>query len=248
MRLLKVIGLATLALNIGACQSLFKPDDKQPIASTTQKWEHRPAGCSASDCPLVNVELQLPEGDATLNARILRDLLALTRELPGDPSPPSLQVYEQDFLARAKPGWSSYLQAKILEQHDRLMIIELSSYRFDGGAHGIPGRSYINYDTRLKKVLTLQDILVPGEEETFWQTARLAHQAWLVANGHADDREYIETWPFERTDNIAFNYGSVLLKYDVDRIAPYTVGHPELKIPYPRLNGIVKPQYFPGRG
>ncbi|PXB61518.1 DUF3298 domain-containing protein, partial [Pseudomonas aeruginosa] len=24
--------------------------------------------------------------------------------------------------------------------------------------------------------------------------------------------------------------------------------HPELKIPYPRLNGIVKPNLFPGRG
>ena len=26
------------------------------------------------------------------------------------------------------------------------------------------------------------------------------------------------------------------------------MGHPELKIPYPKLNGILKGEYFPGRG
>ena len=138
--------------------------------------------------------------------------------------------------------------AKVLEQHDRLVVIELSSYRFTGGAHGIPGRAYLNYDRQLHKVLSLQDMLVPGEEQAFWQTVQLAHQAWLAANGHDQDADFLQTWPFERTDNIALNFGAVLLKYDIDRIAPYSSGHPELKIPYPRLNGILKPYYFPGRG
>jgi len=39
----------------------------------------------------------------------------------------------------------------------------------------------------------------------------------------------------------------VILKYDVSTIAPYALGHVELKIPYPRLNGILKPELFPGR-
>lgn len=40
-----------------------------------------------------------------------------------------------------------------------------------------------------------------------------------------------------------------MLKYEIGRIAPYASGHPELFIPYPRLNGIhVKHFYFPGRG
>ncbi|MBB2495328.1 RsiV family protein [Aquipseudomonas ullengensis] len=248
MRLYKLVCLATLALTISACQSLFKPAEQQPLTASRQAWEHRQPGCSGSDCPLVNIDLQRLDGLPALNALVEQRLLGLTRELPGDPTPSSLQRYEDDFLASAKPGWSSYLQAKIVAQHDRLVIIELSSYRFTGGDHGIPGRTYLNYDRQLDKVLSLQDMLLPGEEEAFWQAAQLAHQAWLVANGHDQDAEYVQTWPFERTPNIALNFGSVLLKYDIDRIAPYSTGHPELKIPYPRLNGILKPQYFPGRG
>ena len=41
---------------------------------------------------------------------------------------------------------------------------------------------------------------------------------------------------------------NVVLKYDVYSIAPYSEGHIELKIPYSRLNGILKPEWFPGRG
>jgi len=26
------------------------------------------------------------------------------------------------------------------------------------------------------------------------------------------------------------------------------MGHPEVKIAYPRLNGVIKPELFPGRG
>ncbi|WP_164248054.1 DUF4163 domain-containing protein, partial [Stenotrophomonas maltophilia] len=75
------------------------------------------------------------------------------------------------FLDSAEPGWSSYLQAKVREQHDGLVIIELSSYLFTGGAHGMPGRGFINYDRRQHKVLSLQDMLVPGQEEAFWKQA-----------------------------------------------------------------------------
>lgn len=248
MRLLKLICLAALPLTLGACQGLFKPEGSQSMASTHQRWEHRAPGCTGADCALVNIDLQLPKDDPLLAARIEHDLLELTRELPGDPVAKSLQIHERDFLATAQPGWTSYLQAKIIEQHDRLVIIELSSYRFTGGAHGVPGRAFINYDRQLKKVLTLQDMLVPGEETAFWDAARLAHQAWLATRGYADDSEFQKTWPFERTANIGLLYGTVMLKYDVDRIAPYSLGHPEVKIPYSRLNGILKPYYFPGRG
>ena len=37
---------------------------------------------------------------------------------------------------------------------------------------------------------------------------------------------------------------SVLLKYDVYSIAPYSSGHPELSIPHDQLEGIVSPEYL----
>ena len=145
MRALHCLALATAGLLLAGCQSLLSPA-QQPLPTSTQRWEHRSTGCTGTECPLVNIDLQLPTGLPELNARIERELLQLTTELPSDPPPVSLARYEQDFLATAKPGWTSYLQAKVLQQHDRVVVIELSSYRFTGGAHGIPGRAYLNYD------------------------------------------------------------------------------------------------------
>lgn len=233
------------ALLLGACQSLSRSDTQPALATSHEKWEHKPASCVAQDCPLVNVELQRLTDQPGLDARIEATLLDLVKDATGS-RPQSLAEHERDFLANGKPGWVSYLQAKVLSQHDQLVVIELSSYHFIGGAHGVPGRTYLNYDREQNKVLSLQDMLVPGEEAAFWQIAQRAHQAWLIAQGHGNDVEYRKTWPFERTANIALNPDAVMLKYDVARLAPYADGHPEILIPYSQLQGILRPAYMPG--
>ena len=88
-------------------------------------------------------------------------------------------------------------------------------------------------------------MLLPNGEIAFWQQAELAYQAWLKANGLDQDLQYQAEWPFVRTANVALLRDSVMLKYEVGRIAPYASGHPELRIPYSRLNGILKSIYFP---
>ncbi|WEJ71732.1 RsiV family protein [Pseudomonas sp. PSE14] len=248
MRLLKLAALGSLCLLLGACQGLFKPGLDEPLTARHTAFEHLKPGCQGEQCPLFNLDTLNFDDEPALNAAIDQQLLELARS-PDGAVPASLEVYEKRFLDGAQPGWSSYLQAKIREQHDGLVIIELSSYRFTGGEYGQPGRAFINYDRRLHKVLALSDILLPGQEEAFWKTARLAHQAWVLQNKlDEQDPNFSKNWPFQTTPHFALTFGALTLKYDIDRIAPHSVGHPELKIPYPRLNGIVKPYYFPGRG
>lgn len=249
MRHLKIAALGALCLLLGACQSFFKPGLGEPLDATHVKFEHLQAGCQGEQCPLFNLDTLKFDDEAPLNEAIEAQLLDLARSAPDEPRPASLESYEKTFLATAKPGWSSYLQAKVREQHDGLVIVELSSYLFSGGEYGRPGRAFINYDRRLHKVLSLPDVLLPGQEKAFWDTARLAHQAWIVQNKLLEqDPNFAKDWPFQQTPHFALTFGALTLKYDIDRIAPHSVGHPELKIPYPRLNGIVKPYYFPGRG
>ncbi|OAI94499.1 RsiV family protein [Pseudomonas putida] len=246
MTLAKLTTVAVLALALGACQSVFQPNMRKPLEVKREAWEHIKPGCSASDCPLVNIDTlhfpAQPQLDAVIERRLLQFAAA------GGPLPTSLKAYEERFLRSAQSRNSSYLQAKVREQHDGLVIIELSSYLDTGGAHGNPGRAFINWSRQQEKVLTLQDMLVPGQEETFWKTAQEAHRGWLISTKMDQDPEFVKNWPFQKTPNIALTYGAVVLKYDVYAIAPYAMGHVELKIPYPRLNGVIKPELFPGRG
>ncbi|WP_426143070.1 RsiV family protein [Pseudomonas sp. DWP3-1-2] len=248
MSLLRIASLACLALMLGACQSLFQPNYRAPLQVQRDASELIKPGCTTADCPLVNIDTVHFADEPKLDAIVQKTLLQLTRTDSGGPVAPTLKAYQEQFLRDAQGRSASYLQAKVREQHDGIVVIELSSYLDGGGAHGEPGRAFINYSRPQQRVLTLADMVIPGKENEFWQKAELAHQGWLLSTKMNQDAEFMQTWPFKKTPNIALTYGAVILKYPVTTIAPYSMGHIELKIPYPQLNGILKPELFPGRG
>ncbi|EQM73753.1 RsiV family protein [Stutzerimonas stutzeri] len=236
------VTLITLSLLLGACQH-FRGEP--PVEVRQVISEQRPTGCAEQDerCPLVNIDTQLFADEPALNALIDARLRKMTVNSPDAKVPATLEGYQQAFLRNAEPGWSSYLQSKLIDQHGSLLVIELSSYLYTGGAHGMPGRGFINYDREQDRELGLADVLLPGKEGAFWRAAAKAHQRWLLANQH--DAKFARQWPFVRTANVALLHDKVLLKYDVYSIAPYSSGHPELEIPYTELRAIVKPEYLP---
>lgn len=231
-----------LGLLLGGCQHIFTP----PQAEVRQVLsEQRPEGCPPSDdsCPLVNVDTQIFADEPALNTLIDNRLRQMTINTPDATLPASLETYQQQFLQHAEAGWSSYLQAKLIDQHNALLVVELSSYLYTGGAHGMPGRGFINYDRERDREVKLADVLLPGKEGAFWRVAAQAHQQWLLANEH--DAAFSRQWPFQQTTNVALLKDRVMLKYDVYSIAPYSSGHPTLDIPYAELEGILKPAYLP---
>lgn len=242
---LKLITVLSLAAWISGCQIWPLHSSTAPVNVEKQAWEHRPNGCTGETCPVVNIEtLHFPQS-AALDRLVERSLLELTRSEEGAPLHASLTSYEQDFLAHAQPGWESYLQAKVREQNGDILVIELSSYLFTGGAHGMPGRAFINYDLDQERALGLSDMLLPGQADAFWDAAREAHQRWLVEKDLAGDEEFLRFMPFQQTRHVALTRDALVLKYDAYAIAPYSFGHPELYIPYERLKGILAPEYLP---
>ncbi|MBK5509957.1 RsiV family protein [Pseudomonas sp. TH15] len=247
MSLFKIASVAAIALTLGACQSLFQPNYRTPLDSTRDASETLKPGCSTPECPLANIDTVHFSAEPQLDAIVEKRLLQLTQTTPGAPVAPTLAAYREQFLRTADPHTSIYLQAKVREQHDGLVIVELSSYLDTGDEHGTPGRAFINYSRQQHKVLTLSDMLLPGQEDAFWKAAQVAHNSWLISTKLDQEPEFVKSWPFVKTPLVALTYGAVILKYNVSTIAPYALGHTELKIPYPRLNGILRPELFPGR-
>ena len=247
MSLLKIASVACIALTLGACQSLFQPSYKTPLDATRDATEQSKPGCASADCPLVNIDTVHFAKEPKLDALIEQRLLEMTRTSLNDPLPTSLETYREQYLNTAAPRNTMSLQAKVREQHDGLVIIELSSYLDQGATHGEPGRAFINYSRQQQKALTLTDMLLPGKEEAFWKAAQVAHNSWLISTRLSLEPEYVKTYPFHKTPNVALTYGGVILKYPTTTIAPYALGHVELQIPYSRLEGILKPELVPAR-
>lgn len=232
-----------LGLGLTACQSL-SPPDKPPVAFRHDLTEVRAKGCQGEHCPMVNLDTLFFPDRPVLNRLIDAHLRAMTLYNLDDPLPASLLSYQEDFLAKAQPGWSTWLQAQIRDWHGQVLVIELSSYLFQGGAHGIPGRAFINYQLEENRALSLQDMLKPGKEGAFWRLVEVQHKEWVRKN-HAEDLiGFMQQWPFRATSNIALLRDRILLKYDVGEIAPYSSGHPELSLTYAQLQDVLRDKYL----
>jgi hypothetical protein len=239
--LTRTVILAALT-TLAGCQ-LLSPSSPTTLYKRIA-WEHQQPGCSQR-CPLLNVDTLHYHDEPLLNAEIERRLLQLADPDRQFPQADSLLAFERSFLPLAEPGWAYFVQAKQRDAHGSMLVIELSSYIDRGGAHGAPGRGFINYDRATRRVLSLQDLLLPGQEAAFWRVAEQAHQSWLAGNDFDQDTEFRTQWPFKPTEHVALLKTELQLKYDVYAIAPYASGHPELSIDYAQLKGILKPAYLP---
>lgn len=236
------------SLLISACQT-FAPEtsdtQSSPNNHSRQAWEHLKPGCQGQDCPLMNIDTLHYPNEPRLNQAIEQGLLQLANPDQQWPSATTLKEFEQTFLTTAEPRWANYVQAKQRAMANDLIVVELSSYLERGGAHGIPGRGFINYRPSSQSVITLQQMLIPGQEERFWAIAEHAHRLWLMRSQLDLDPEFSKAWPFQKTTHIALLPEHLLLKYDVYAIAPYSSGHPEIAIDYSALRGILKPEFMP---
>ena len=242
--------LATTCFALSGCQSLTSTHP----SSNQIKFEHTAPNCKGERCAFINVEsIRFPD-NAALTHIVEKRLLDMAQEPIrnefGDiPKSADLRSYERNFLERSPNGYATYLQAEVIEQRPDWIVIELSSYLERGGAHGMPGRGFINYDLQQNRETSLNDWLIPGQEEAFWQVAQGAHQRWLTEKELTSDpaslENYLKQWPFTKTNNIALTRNELLLKYDVYTLAPYSSGHPQLKIPYSELKGILRNEVIP---
>jgi len=252
---LRLIGVALLA-SLGWWQ--WQPETpalatlpapaKPALVSTAPELPAKPLRLKLRDpacserCAEFDLEaLQFPKSPA------LTDAFLTVIDAPVGPTA------EQRVLAMAKTlmkeaaefhePWQQIIRAQQLSGIGHIVVIDIDNYTYTGGAHGTNVVSALNWDTRLERVLTLKDLLLPAQEAAFWQEAKLAHKRWLA--GQPDAKSLADVWPFDKTDVLALLPTGLVLKYQPYALGPYSMGTPELVIPYARLTGIFKPEFLP---
>lgn len=244
MRLLPFAALLCLPL-LTACQSLpFGDDAAPPSKPQSVKWEQQTPGCQGEKCSIINVDSLTFKDDAALSSLIEKTLLRMATANGSNINAATLREYADKWLKREPQDGQCWLQAKQIDQYNDMRVIELSSL-LGRGEQVTPGREFINYSSRQQRAIRLEHVLLKGKADEFWSLVHEAHTAWL-ANTKLDQAPgFVAQWPFKPTRNIAFLKDHVLLKYEVHSIAPYTLGHPTLALPYRRLKGIFKPEFLP---
>ena len=225
-----------------------------PLAANTIPWRVLDStfvkpGCTGADCPSIKVRRLLFSGRDRFN-KFLEETLVSLAELDTKQSAPfkTFAAFQKYFFTVAKPRWEVVLEAGVRRDTPELVVVQLDSYVFAGGAHGASTTQYINWLPKVDRLLTLETMLLPNTAKQFEQALRRKHSEWLKTNSLAQENptSYSKTWPFTVSDNVALLAEGLAVTYDPYVLAPYSFGRPTLVIPYSELKGILRRELLPG--
>lgn len=223
------------------------------LKSERETFERFGSNCpDRDDCSSVSVTREVFEQQPALNKIIREQLLA---QLQGNEqvqeTTDSLDEIADQFLAEAaeverisSARWQLSGTAERVARRDDLLTVEIKTYRYTGGAHGIPSVEWLNWDLSTGERLSLQQVIAAGQQEKFWELAEAAYQRWLDQQS-GTDAEYGDTWPFQRSEDFRFNDDGLVLRYGVYALGPYAMGPVQLTIPWQELRGVIRDRYLP---
>ncbi|MBZ5487305.1 DUF3298 domain-containing protein [Halomonas aquamarina] len=243
------------ALVLSGCQSPEAERVTPPsLAYQPLEKHYVEPGCQRENCSEVKVSsLGFPDAPA-LSDELQRRLLALAMDMTDTAAVPPQEWddYAEAFFARADEdsdmlpqfmASEAQMETSVYAQHDGLLVLELTSYVYHAGqAHGLPSTAFMVIDERQSRAVSLDDMLLDGQESAFQQALLQAHRRWMAEMGYDD--QYVINWPLSESRNVAPLEDSWVVKFNVYEIAPYAVGQPELFIPLEELEGVAKPRYL----
>lgn len=252
---IKLGGVVGAILLLSGCQAP-ETDTATRHSLTYQPLEKRfvEPGCQSESCSQVQVSsLTFPDAPALsdeLQTRLLTIAMGVTEDsgLPAE----NWENYAQEFFARAEEDRAALpqfmaseaqIEASVYAEHDDLLVLELTSYVYYAGqAHGLPSTAFMVIDKRQQRAVSLDDMLIPGQQAAFQDALVQAHKRWMADLGYDD--QYEVSWPLTENRNVAPLEDNWQVKFNVYEIAPYAMGQPELTIPLEALEGIAEPRYL----
>ena len=251
----KLSGVAGALLLLSGCQA---PETdtatRYSLAYQPLKKHYVEPGCQSENCSQVQVSSltfpDLPALTDELQTRLLTIAMGVTDEA-GVPDE-KWDNYAQEFFASAKENRATLpqfmtseaqIEASVYAEHNDLLVLELTSYvYYSGQAHGLPSTAFMVIDKRQQRAVSLDDMLIDGQQTAFRDALVQAHKRWMAELGYDD--QYEVNWPLTENRNVAPLEDNWLVKFNVYEIAPYAAGQPELTIPLEALEGIAEPRYL----
>ena len=124
-----------------------------------------------------------------------------------------------------------------------IVAFQSEFYHFTGGAHGISGIYFANFDSKDGKKLTLSDLLIAGykkeldniAEKIFRKEKELELDENLEAAGYG-----FEGNQFSLNDNFGIKNDGLIFYFNSYEVAPYAMGSAEIMVPYSEIKNLVK--------
>ncbi|MCQ3828655.1 DUF3298 domain-containing protein [Microbulbifer elongatus] len=240
----------TLMIGLSGCGQ-EKSGAPDRLESQVESLEMLEPDCTSPDqCASVTIQREVFSDQAALNDAIYQQMLTQLQGSGESPDAPldSLEKVAQKFLDDAAAvtvssaaQWQLTGEAKQLARRGDVLTVEIDSYLYTGGAHGMPVSRWLNWDLANETLLALNDVIAPGQEDAFWKLAQAAHGQWLDAQ--QVDKNFRENWPFARTEDFRLTDDGLILLYGVYTLGPYSMGEVELTIPSEQVDSVLRERF-----
>lgn len=122
------------------------------------------------------------------------------------------------------------------KENDYISFI-LSAYEYNAGAaHGLTSLIPVNYNTKTKKIVSLEEVLNPNAKDWLVKLSEEARKQLMEQNKKgllSSDNEWIKkgTEPIvSNFKNFEIEKNNIKIVFDSYQVAPYSSGMPEIKI------------------
>ena len=237
---------SVLALSLGlvACQPQHAPRPSEPqppqpkvVLVDSQAMEVKLARnevCNSKGCTLYDmqsVQTNLPWIDDYFLTRLA--------ELEPDAFASKPDVVVPDIESEKVVLEQNNQFVHYIGQRKNIAMFAIQSYSYGGQLpQSMSHHEYVNFDLDLEKRLSLQDIVIKGQEAALLKLLYDKNYAWLK-------QRHIELEQLKLSDNFYFSAKGLTLVYPVYELGSYVDGMTELSVPYTLLAKILKPEYLP---
>lgn len=150
-------------------------------------------------------------------------------------------IYKQDPTA-ASLNTQYDVKTKVEMGRNGVVSYIASTYRYEGGAHGISSTVVKNIDPKTGKVLTLKDVFLTGSNSHLKDliVEKLQEKANVDNLKALQDKGYFMDMTPYVTDNFILGTDKVIFIYCSDEIAPHVLGEIRVELPVSDIDEYLK--------
>lgn len=147
--------------------------------------------------------------------------------------------FKTDFPESSDPRWELFIETENIFQSEAIITIAISTYEFQGGAHGNDKIVLLNLDAKTGKVLNHNDII--NINEKFNSIAEKHFKNSLAQSDRQSTmKDYFFGKSFQLPENMGFSEDGLILLYNTYEVASYAQGYTEFVIPFEEIDELLK--------
>jgi hypothetical protein len=149
---------------------------------------------------------------------------------------------QTDFIGYNFP-WEIKNTISVNYNAQSILSFQSEFYHFTGGAHGMTGVYFANFNSQTGKKLELTDLLIPGYENELNKVAEKIFRKVRELKSEDNFEEagfWFERNKFALNENFGIKTDGLVFFFNSYEIAPYAMGPTEILIPYKEIKNLVK--------